>query len=98
MRRPRRARAMPVPNVAVGSVMQSWFVLVTPLSAACKCGARTRAGTLGAFEAAEIALRLLHALVARQAATDAGGRPLLPLPRVRRELASPACLPHLAQA
>ncbi|KAK9822709.1 hypothetical protein WJX81_005943 [Elliptochloris bilobata] len=57
----------------------------------------TGAGTLGAFEAAEIALRVLHALVQGQAASDASGRPLLPLPRVRRQLASPACLPHLAQ-
>ena len=55
-------------------------------------------GTLGAFEAAEVALRILHALVQGRAAADASGRPLLPLPRVRRQLASPACLPHLAQA
>jgi hypothetical protein len=45
-----------------------------------------------------VALRLLHALVAGQAAADAAGRPLLPLPRARRELAAPASLPHLAQA
>ena len=56
------------------------------------------AGTLGAFEAAEVALRILHALVQGRVAADASGRPLLPLPRVRRQLASPACLPHLAQA
>jgi len=61
-------------------------------------GGRLRTGTLGAFEAAEVALRLLHALVAGQAAADVGGRPLLPLPRARRELAAPASLPHLAQA
>lgn len=60
--------------------------------------AAARAGTLGAFEAAEVALRVLHALVQGQASADPSGRPLLPLPRVRRELASPACLPHLAQA
>ncbi len=45
-----------------------------------------------------MALRVLHALVQGQAPADPSGRPLLPLPRVRRELASPACLPHLAQA
>jgi len=67
-----------------------------PLPACAR--AAPRAGTLGAFEAAEVALRLLHALVAGQAAADAGGRPLLPLPRARRELAAPASLPHLAQA
>ena len=63
-----------------------------------RCLAPCCAGTLGAFEAAEVALRILHALVQGQAAADASGRPLLPLPRVRRQLASPACLPHLAQA
>ena len=50
------------------------------------------------MEAAEIALRILHQLVRLQAAVDAEGNPLQPLPIVHRTLASPQCLPHIAQA
>ena len=56
------------------------------------------AGTLNCVEAAEIALRILHQLVRLQAAVDAQGNPLQPLPIVHRTLASPQCLPHIAQA
>ena len=49
------------------------------------------------MEAAEVALRILHQLVQMQAAVDADGNPLQPLPIVHRTLASPQCLPHIAQ-
>ena len=52
---------------------------------------------MGAFEAAEVALRILHALVRLQGAVDPRGCPLQPLPAVHRALASPQCLPHIAQ-
>ena len=52
---------------------------------------------MGAFEAAEIALRILHTLAHLQAAVDPAGCPLQPLPAVHRALASPQCLPHIAQ-
>ena len=57
----------------------------------------TAAGSLSCVEAAEIALRILHELVRLQAAVDAEGNPLQPLPIVHRTLASPLCLPHIAQ-
>ena len=44
-----------------------------------------------------MALRILHQLVQMQAAVDADGSPLQPLPIVHRTLASPQCLPHIAQ-
>ena len=44
-----------------------------------------------------MALRILHELVRLQAAVDADGAPLQPLPIVHRTLASPQCLPHIAQ-
>jgi hypothetical protein len=42
-------------------------------------------------------LRLLRAMAEQQPAVEPLGRVLHPLPRVHRLLASPACLPHLAQ-
>ncbi len=55
------------------------------------------AGSMSCVEAAEVALRILHQLVRMQAAVDADGNPLQPLPIVHRTLASPQCLPHIAQ-
>lgn len=55
------------------------------------------AGSMSCVEAAEVALRILHQLVQMQAAVDADGNPLQPLPIVHRTLASPQCLPHIAQ-
>ena len=49
------------------------------------------------IEAAEIALRILHSLAQLQPAVDAQGHNLQPLPAVHRILASPQCLPHIAQ-
>lgn len=49
-------------------------------------------------EAAEIALRVLHSLAQLQPAVDTEGHSLQPLPTVHRILASPQCLPHIAQA
>ena len=48
-------------------------------------------------EAAEIALRVLHSLAQLQPAVDGEGHSLQPLPTVHRILASPQCLPHIAQ-
>ena len=55
------------------------------------------AGSLSCVDAAEVALRILHELVRLQAAVDSEGNPLQPLPIVHRTLASPHCLPHIAQ-
>lgn len=55
-------------------------------------------GELGPFGMAEVALRLLHSLVALQPAEGEGGRTLYPLPLVQRQIAGPTCLPHIAQA
>lgn len=55
------------------------------------------AGQLGPFARAEVALQLLLALAQLQPAAEATGQVLQPLPMVHRQLASPACLPHLAQ-
>ena len=52
---------------------------------------------MSCVEAAEVALRILHQLVRMQAAVDPDGNPLQPLPIVHRTLASPQCLPHIAQ-
>lgn len=54
-------------------------------------------GTMSPTEAAEIALRMLHSLAQLQPAVDAQGHNLQPLPAVHRILASPQCLPHIAQ-
>jgi len=54
-------------------------------------------GTMSPTEAAEIALRILHSLAQLQAAVDHEGHSLQPLPTVHRILASPQCLPHIAQ-
>jgi len=55
------------------------------------------AGSINCVEVAEVALRILHQLVRLQAAVDADGNPLQPLPIVHRTLASPQCLPHIVQ-
>ncbi|KAK9915634.1 hypothetical protein WJX75_001835 [Coccomyxa subellipsoidea] len=54
-------------------------------------------GTMSPTEAAEIALRVLHSLAQLQPAVDTEGHSLQPLPTVHRILASPQCLPHIAQ-
>ncbi|KAK9807966.1 hypothetical protein WJX73_008492 [Symbiochloris irregularis] len=54
-------------------------------------------GRMGAFDRAEVALEALLALAHRHPATDESGQALHPLPLVHRILASPQCLPHLAQ-
>jgi DnaJ family protein C protein 13 len=56
-----------------------------------------RQGPLSAFEAAAAALRVLQVLADQQPAVDAHGEVLFPLPLAHRLMASPACLPHLAQ-
>ncbi|KAK9809260.1 hypothetical protein WJX72_012293 [[Myrmecia] bisecta] len=56
-----------------------------------------RNGTLGPFQVAEIVLKVLHTLAQLQPAVDASDQVLQPLPVVHRQLASPACLPHIAQ-
>ena len=58
------------------------------------CGA---AGSLGPFEQAEVALAILQRLTDAQAAVDAQGQPLLPLPVAHRHIASLRCLPHIVQ-
>lgn len=50
-----------------------------------------------AYEVAGRALRILSALAGAQAAVDGAGHVLLPLPLVHRQLAGPACLPHIVQ-
>jgi DnaJ family protein C protein 13 len=54
-------------------------------------------GLLSPFEAAGVALDALRQLAALQPATDARGAPLQPPPRAHVALASPDCLPHIAQ-
>ena len=49
------------------------------------------------FQAAETALRVLSSVVALRPATDARGEAVIPLPPAHRQLASPRCLPHIAQ-
>jgi DnaJ family protein C protein 13 len=55
------------------------------------------AAPLAPFAAAAVALRALRALAAAHAAVDARGEAVVPLPAAHRQLASPRCLPHLAQ-
>lgn len=57
-----------------------------------------RLGPLTAFQAAAAALRVLRALAEQQLAVDARGEVLHPLPLAHRQMASGACLPHIAQA
>ena len=58
---------------------------------------RCAAGSLGPFEQAEVALAILQRLTDAQAAVDAQGQPLLPLPVAHRHIASQRCLPHIVQ-
>ncbi len=44
-----------------------------------------------------MALAILQRLTDAQAAVDAQGQPLLPLPVAHRHIASPRCLPHIVQ-
>ena len=55
------------------------------------------AGPLGPFQQAEVALAILQRLTDAQAAVDAAGQPLLPLPIAHRHIASQRCLPHIVQ-
>ena len=50
------------------------------------------------FEAAEVALRILHMLAQLHPAVDPRGYILQPLPLVHRQLVAPSSLPHLIQA
>jgi hypothetical protein len=53
---------------------------------------------LTALRAAGVALRVLQALAGQQPAVDGHtGEALFPLPLAHRQMASPACLPHIAQ-
>ena len=52
---------------------------------------------MGPFVQAELALQILQRLADAQAAVDSAGQPLQPLPLARRLIASPQCLPHIAQ-
>lgn len=53
---------------------------------------------LSALRAAGVALRVLQALAEQQPALDPHtGEPLFPLPAAHRQMAAPACLPHIAQ-
>ena len=68
------------------------FVLITASPPCC-----TAAGPLTPLAAAGVALRVLQALAEQQPAVDAHGEVLHPLPAAHRQMASPACLPHIAQ-
>lgn len=45
----------------------------------------------------EVALSILHSMVAAHSDIDDAGEIVTPTPRVKRILSSPRCLPHIAQ-
>ena len=65
-----------------------------PQGSTCSAGL----GAMSPFEAAEVALRILHMLAQLHPAVDPRGYILQPLPLVHRQLVAPSSLPHLTQA
>ena len=54
-------------------------------------------GGAAPFKMGKTCLDILLCLVRNQRARDPTGAPLLPLPKVHRQIASPTALPHIAQ-
>lgn len=50
-----------------------------------------------AFQVGEVALSILHSMVAAHSDIDDAGEIVTPTPRVKRILSSARCLPHIAQ-
>ncbi|KAL8040659.1 hypothetical protein ABFX02_10G112300 [Erythranthe guttata] len=50
------------------------------------------------IQVGEVALSILHSMVAAHSDIDDAGEIVMPTPRVKRILSSPRCLPHIAQA
>lgn len=50
-----------------------------------------------AFQVGEVALSILHSMVAAHSDIDDAGEIVTPTPRVKRILSSPRCLPHITQ-
>ncbi|KAH6778697.1 DNAJ heat shock N-terminal domain-containing protein [Perilla frutescens var. hirtella] len=57
-----------------------------------------RVPVLTPIQVAEVALSILHSMVAAHSDIDDAGEIVTPTPRVKRILSSPRCLPHIAQA
>ncbi|KAK6156515.1 hypothetical protein DH2020_010763 [Rehmannia glutinosa] len=53
---------------------------------------------LTSTQVGEVALSILHSMVAAHSDIDDAGEIVTPTPRVKRILSSPRCLPHIAQA
>lgn len=49
------------------------------------------------FQVGEVALSILHSMVAAHSDIDDAGEIVTPTPRVKRILSSPRCIPHIAQ-
>ncbi|GFP82733.1 Dnaj homolog subfamily c grv2 [Phtheirospermum japonicum] len=57
-----------------------------------------RVPVLTPIQVGEVALSILHSMVAAHSDIDDAGEIVTPTPRVKRILSSPRCLPHIAQA
>ncbi|EPS63173.1 hypothetical protein M569_11613, partial [Genlisea aurea] len=57
-----------------------------------------RVPVLTPVQVGEVALSILHSMVASRSDIDDAGEIVTPTPRVKRKLSSPRCLPHIAQA
>ncbi|KAL8488337.1 hypothetical protein ACS0TY_024112 [Phlomoides rotata] len=57
-----------------------------------------RVPVLTPTQVGEVALSILHSMVAAHSDIDDAGEIVTPTPRVKRILSSPRCLPHIAQA
>ncbi|XP_057768784.1 dnaJ homolog subfamily C GRV2 isoform X2 [Salvia miltiorrhiza] len=57
-----------------------------------------RVPVLTPVQVSEVALSILHSMVAAHSDIDDAGEIVTPTPRVKRILSSPRCLPHIAQA
>ncbi|KAL9242055.1 hypothetical protein vseg_016096 [Gypsophila vaccaria] len=57
-----------------------------------------RVPVLTSTQVGEVALSILHSMVAARSDLDDAGEIVTPTPRVKRILSSPRCLPHIAQA
>ncbi|KAL3839856.1 hypothetical protein ACJIZ3_024447 [Penstemon smallii] len=57
-----------------------------------------RVSVLTPIQVGEIALSILHSMVAAHSDIDDAGEIVTPTPRVKRILSSPRCIPHIAQA
>lgn len=64
----------------------AWFIVFL------KC-----VGTWYLVQVAEVALSILHSMVAAHSDIDDAGEIVTPTPRVKGILSSPRCLPHIAQ-